>query len=98
MSESINGGFGVPGEKDDGRKGIDSCIENELCLGNTYSEHNTLFKRTRMVRSRDRLEAMIIIDVVLVEKDMLGYVQYMRAVRGVGQGLSDHQVVLCKDS
>ena len=48
-------------------------------MGNTYSEHMTLFKRTRMVRNRDRLEAMIIIDVVLVKKDMLGYVQYMRA-------------------
>ena len=36
------------------------------------------------------------IDLVLVKKDMLCYVQYMRAVRGMRRGLSDHHVVLCK--
>ena len=34
---------------------------------------------------------------MLVKKDMLRYVQNVRAVRGMGQGLSDHHVVLCKD-
>ena len=33
------------------------------------------------------------IDLVLVKKDML---QVVRAVRGMGQGISDHHVVLCK--
>ena len=36
------------------------------------------------------------IDLVLVEKDMLRYVQDVRALKGMGQGLSDHHVVLCK--
>ena len=36
------------------------------------------------------------IDLVLVKKDMLCYVQGMRAVRGMGRGFSDHHVVLCK--
>ena len=36
------------------------------------------------------------IDLVLVKKDMLRYVQDMRAVRGMGHGLSDHCIVLCK--
>ena len=36
------------------------------------------------------------IDLVLVKKDMLRYMQDIRAVRGMGQGLSDHHVVLCK--
>ena len=34
--------------------------------------------------------------LVLVKKDMLQYVQDVRVVRGMEQGLSDHHVVLCK--
>ena len=36
------------------------------------------------------------IDVVLLKKDMLHYVQDVRAVRGMGRDLLDHHVVLCK--
>ena len=36
------------------------------------------------------------IALVLMKKDMLCYVQDVRAVRGMGRGLSDHHVVLCK--
>ena len=36
------------------------------------------------------------VDLVLVKKDMLCYVQDVRAVRGMGQGLSEHHVLLCK--
>ena len=37
------------------------------------------------------------IDLVLVKKNTLRYVQDVRAVRGMGRGLTDHSVVLCKD-
>ena len=36
------------------------------------------------------------IDLLLVKRDMLRCVQDVRAVRGMGRGLSDHHVVLCK--
>ena len=36
------------------------------------------------------------IELVLVKRDMLRYVQDVRAVRGIGRGLSDHHVELCK--
>ena len=36
------------------------------------------------------------IDLVLVRKDILRYVQDVRTVRGMGRGLSDYHVVLCK--
>ena len=36
------------------------------------------------------------IDLMLVKKDMLRFVQDVRAVRGMGQGISDFHVVLCK--
>ena len=36
------------------------------------------------------------IDLVLVKKAMLHYVQYVNAVRRMEQGHLDHHVVLCK--
>ena len=36
------------------------------------------------------------IDLVPVKKDMLRFLQDMRAVRGMGRNLSDHHFVLCK--
>ena len=36
------------------------------------------------------------IDLVQVKKDMLHYVQGVRAVRGMRRGLSDHHIVLCQ--
>ena len=36
------------------------------------------------------------INLVLVKKDMLHFVQDVRAARGMGQGISDRHIVLCK--
>ena len=36
------------------------------------------------------------IDLLLMKRDMLHYVQDVRVVKGMGQGLSDHHVVLYK--
>ena len=36
------------------------------------------------------------IDMMLVKRDMLRYVQDVRMVRGMGRSLSDNYVVLCK--
>ena len=36
------------------------------------------------------------IDLVLLKKDMLRFVQDVRVVREMGRGISDHHVVLCK--
>ena len=36
------------------------------------------------------------INLVLVKKDMVHYVQDVKAVRGIEPGISDHHVVLCK--
>ena len=36
------------------------------------------------------------INLVLVKKDMLGFVQDVWSFRGMGRGISDHCVVLCK--
>ena len=55
-----------------------------------------MLKYTRVARCQDGVEVMSMINVVLGKKDMLGYVQDVRAVRGMGQGLSNQHVVLCK--
>ena len=44
------------------------------------------------------MKVMSMIDMVLVKKDMLHYVQDVRAVRGMRRGFSDHHVLLCKVS
>ena len=42
------------------------------------------------------MEVTRMINQVLVKKYMLPNVQVVRAMRGMGQGLSDHYVALCK--
>ena len=66
-----------------------SCAERGLCVGKTYFEHKNLHKYRRVARGQDGVE-------VLVKKDMLQFVQDVRAVRGMGRGISDHHVLLCK--
>ena len=54
-------------------------------------------KYTRVARGRDGVEIKSMTDLVLVKRDKLRYVQDGRAVKGMGRGLSDQYVVLCKD-
>ena len=54
-----------------------------------------MHKYTRVARCQDEVEVMRIIDLVQVKKDILRYVQDVKAVRGKGQDHSDH-FVLCK--
>ena len=44
---------------------------------------NNLRKYTRVTRGQDRVKVNIMTDLVLVKKDMLYFVQDMRAVRGI---------------
>ena len=74
---------------------MEFCAERGLCVGNTYFKHRNLHKYTRVARGQDGLEVNSMIDLVLMKRGMLHYVQDMRVVRGMGQGLSDHHVVLC---
>ena len=64
----------------------------------TYFKHRSLHKYTRVARDQDGVEAKNMIDLLLMKKDMLRYVQDMRTVRGMGRGLSNHLAVLCKVS
>ena len=75
---------------------MEICAEKGLCVGSTYSEHRSLHKYTRVGRGQDGVEVKSMIDLVVVKKDMLLYVQDVRAVRGIGRHLSDHPVLLCK--
>ena len=65
-------------------------------MGNTYFMHISAHKYTGVVEGQGGVEIKSMTDLVLVKKDMLRYVQGVRAVRGMGRGLSDHYVVLCK--
>ena len=81
MIVGITGAFGVPGENKNGRRVVEFCAERGLCVGSTYFEHKSLHKYTRVLRGQDIVEAKSMIDLVLVERDMLHFVQNVRAVR-----------------
>ena len=66
------------------------------CVGYTYFKHRSLQKYTRVGRGQDGVEVKSMIHLVLVKKDTLCFVQDVRALRGMGQALSDHHVLLCK--
>ena len=93
---SITGAFRIPGENDNSRRGMEFCAEMGLCGSNTYFEHRSLLNYTKTARVQDRVEVKSMIELVLVKKDLLSYVQDVRAVRGIGRSLSDYHVVLCK--
>ena len=65
-------------------------------MGNAYFKHRSLHKYTRVGRGKDRVEVKSMIDLVAVKRDILRYVQDVRAVKEMGRGLSDHHVALCK--
>ena len=71
----VYGGFGVPGENDIGSRVIDFCTERGFFVCNSYFEHKLSHKYTRVVRGQDGMEIMKIIDLVLVKKAILRYVQ-----------------------
>ena len=60
------------------------------CAGNTYFKYKSVHKYTRVARGQESVEIKSMIDLVLVKRDMLRYVQDVRTVRGMGHGLSDH--------
>ena len=96
MRTGITGAFRVLGENENGRRVAKFCAERWLCVGNTYYEHKNLHKYTRVAKSQDGVEVKSMIDLVLVKKDILRFVQDMRSVKEMGRGISDHYVVLCK--
>ena len=79
----ITGEFGVKGENDNGRSVIDFCAEKELSVSTIYFEDQSLYKYTRVARGQDGVEVMSMMDIVGVKKDILHYMQNVRAVRGM---------------
>ena len=51
--EVITAGFCVTEEKDNRRRVTDFCVERALCMGNTYFEHKSLHKYSRVARGQD---------------------------------------------
>ena len=60
----------------------------------THTFNTSLHKYTRVARVQDGMEEKSTIDLVLVKKDMLCFVQDVRTVRGMGQVIADHPFVL----
>ena len=65
-------------------------------MGNTYFEHKSLHKYTRVARGQHGVKVKSMIDLVLVKKDMIHYVPDVRVLREIGRGLSGHPITQCK--
>jgi len=74
---------------------MDFCAERELCIANTFFKHKDIHKFTYVARGRGGVNRSMI-DYMMVRKDMLRDVCDVRSIRGLGGGLSDHMIVLCK--
>ena len=96
MRAGITGEFGVPREYDDERRAINLCAERGISVSNTYFQQKDLYKSFSGTTPKNGVEVMSMIHLVLGIKAILRYVQNVRVVRGMTQGLSDHHVVLCK--
>ena len=64
-------------------KMVEFFAERGLCINNTYFKHKSLHKYTRVARDQDGVKVQSMIDLVLIKKDMLCYVQDVKPVRGM---------------
>ena len=85
----------VLGENDNGRSMVEFCAERGLCVGNTYFEHKSFHKYTRMARGQDGMEVKSMINLVLVEKVLMRYLQIRPKTgsRREGRGTTDEREV-----
>ena len=89
----VTGAFGVLGENENWRGGVEFCAERGLLV--TYFEHKSLHKYTRVARDQDRVEVKSMIYLVLVKMDMLHFVQDCDGSERNGRGHL-RSPVLCK--
>ena len=90
----ITGDFGVSGEHDMVEEWCSSVLKGDYAwVAHTLSTV-ILHEYISVARGLDGVEVKSIIDLGLVKKYMLCYMQNVRALRGMGRGLSDHYVVL----
>ena len=66
--------FGVPGENDNGRRVVEFCTKGN-CVWVTHFKHINLHMYTRVESGQDCVEIKGMLDLVLVKRDMLRYVQ-----------------------
>ena len=64
---------------------VELCAERSQCVSNTYFEQKSLHMYRRAARNQDEVQVKSMMDLVLVKKDMLRYVQDVRAVKGEGE-------------
>ena len=95
LRAGITGAFGVPGQNENGRIVVESVLQWG-CVWVTHTLNTRICISTQGCKGQDGVEVKSMIDLVLVKKEMLRFVQDVRAVRGMGRGISDHHVVLCK--
>ena len=73
---------------------VDIFTEKGLRVGNKHFMPKNIRKYTRLTKGQAGMEVTSMMDLVLVKRDMLKYVQDVKTVRGMGLGISDHYCTL----
>ena len=87
----ITGAFGVSEENDNGRRLVEFWAEKGLCVVILSTEICISTQEWQ-----DGVKVKNMIDILLVKREMLRYVQDVRVVGEMGRCLSDQHVALCK--
>ena len=75
----ITGGFRVERVNGNGGRMINFCVDRGICVSNTFFEHKSVHKYTRVEVDRNGTEVKSLIDLVLVNKEMLKYVMDVKS-------------------
>ena len=78
---------------ENGRKLIEMCSEKRLSVGNTVFEKKEVHKFTCASGLDDRKS---LLDLIVVQKEERNKLLDVNVLRGVGEGISDHQLVIAK--
>ena len=95
--EGVVGKYGVSGENESGERLLDTCVEQELAIGNIFFKKKGINKYTWIRVANGRMIERALMDYVLITKRMVGRLKDVHVFRGVAAGMSDHFLVEAKE-
>ena len=72
---------------------INTCVEQELVIGNSFFKKKEINKYTWIRVANGRVIERALMDYVLITKRMVGRLKDVHVFRGVAAGMSDHFLV-----
>ena len=93
LLEDLVSKHGMPGRNLNGERMIGICVERELVAGNILFKNKGIQRYTWMRQDNGRVIDRTMIDFVVVSRNIIGWLLYVRVLRKEGGGMSDHFLV-----